>query len=171
MADSKSTTTKGKTLGGVLSRFNAKWTPDPGTGCWLWTASLTGPGYGQFGVKGRVELAHRVSYELHVGAIPDGLCVLHRCDVRHCVNPNHLFLGTHSDNSRDCVSKGRHGNGNKLKTHCPQGHPYSGDNLYNRPDGGRTCRECTRVFGLARYHAKRRLKLAEVLQIEPANEN
>jgi hypothetical protein len=87
--------------------------------CWLWTASLRNKGYGAFGytvngkaINGR---AHRFSYELHIGSIPDGLFVLHTCDTPACVNPAHLFLGTNLDNVRDMMEKGRHLSGG---THC-----------------------------------------------------
>lgn len=73
------------------------------TGCWLWTASLYENGYGQFDGK----RAHRVSWELAHGPIPRGLKVLHRCDVKNCVRPSHLFLGTLSDNMQDALKKGR----------------------------------------------------------------
>ena len=77
--------------------------------CHLWTGSTTGPGYGQIGggKKGVVLLAHRVAWELAHGPIPDGMCVLHKCDVRACVNPTHLFLGTKKDNTHDMLRKGR----------------------------------------------------------------
>lgn len=81
------------------------------TGCWLWKGYLDGGGYGQL-IRRRHgkrihHRAHRYSYELYNGTIPDGLFVLHKCDVPICVNPEHLFLGTQSDNMKDCVAKGR----------------------------------------------------------------
>ena len=82
--------------------------------CWLWNGTTQKNGYGQFydgantRTKGKnMEGAHRVAYELFVGEIPDKLCVLHKCDVRNCVNPDHLFLGTHKDNTKDMIDKGR----------------------------------------------------------------
>jgi hypothetical protein len=79
------------------------------SGCWEWGASTNGKGYGQINVggRGRPLLAHRVSWELMNGPIPDGLLVLHKCDNPPCVNPSHLFLGTVTDNMRDCARKGR----------------------------------------------------------------
>ena len=81
--------------------------------CWLWTASCRPNGYGQIGIGSRsdgsrtVVLAHRLAYELQIGVIPDGICVLHRCDNPKCVRGSHLFLGSQADNMADKVAKNR----------------------------------------------------------------
>lgn len=78
------------------------------SGCWIWTGSLCGKGYGMMKAPelGQVR-AHRISWVLHKGPIPDGLNVLHKCDMRCCVNPAHLFVGTQKQNVHDMISKGR----------------------------------------------------------------
>jgi len=76
--------------------------------CWAWTAAVRRDGYGWLRVGGRMLRAHRVSWAIHNGPIPTGMCVCHRCDTRSCVNPEHFFLGTKGDNNRDCVAKKRH---------------------------------------------------------------
>jgi hypothetical protein len=84
-------------------------------GCWVWQGARTPKGYGNFGggdKTGRWCLyVHRLSWEVHTGKIPDGLCVLHRCDNPPCVNPEHLFLGTKEENNHDCWVKGRYSRG------------------------------------------------------------
>ena len=75
--------------------------------CWEWRGSVNKGGYGTTWKNGRCMLAHRYFYEAIVGCIPDGLFVLHRCDNRKCVNPDHLFLGTQQDNVSDMIAKGR----------------------------------------------------------------
>lgn len=77
------------------------------SGCWEWTAATTNRGYGNLLSNGRNVSAHRKAWELTYGRIPAGMCVLHLCDNRCCVNPSHLRLGTVRDNNRDCAAKGR----------------------------------------------------------------
>lgn len=83
---------------------------DNTSGCWLWTGDCSNRwGYGRLGPNRCERLAHRLSFAAHVGPIPSGMKVLHRCDVPRCVNPAHLWLGTDRDNMRDMASKGRAG--------------------------------------------------------------
>lgn len=91
----------------VGASFYNKITPEPNTGCHIWAASLDSVGYGLFGIRRKLFKAHRVAWMLCKGAVPEGLCVLHKCDTPSCVNPDHLFLGTHADNMADKKRKGR----------------------------------------------------------------
>lgn len=92
----------------LKDRFNDKWTPEANSGCHLWTACVNKDGYGLIhSAEGKLSPAHRIGWELKHGAIPNRLCVLHKCDVKCCVNPDHLFLGSKSDNTKDCIAKGR----------------------------------------------------------------
>jgi hypothetical protein len=90
----------------VIDRFNSKYSKQPDTGCWEWTAGLDRYGYGIFTVAG-FKFAHRISYEIHNGVEPAGKLVCHTCDNRKCVNPAHLYLGTNKDNMQDMVKKNR----------------------------------------------------------------
>ena len=84
-------------------------------GCWEWQGRISKIGYGQIKVRKKPYSSHRLSYELFKGNIPEKICVLHKCDNRKCINPDHLFLGTYADNAQDMCKKNRQPNHGKLK--------------------------------------------------------
>lgn len=98
----------------AIERFSKRVTVDEQAGCKIWTGAKNSSGYGSFvlssdhsGKHRKMVIAHRFAWELENGAIPEGLCVLHKCDNRLCVNVEHLFLGTRDDNNKDRAAKGR----------------------------------------------------------------
>ena len=98
----------------AIERFEASYIPEPNSGCWLWIGTLRGSNlYGTIKVDGKNTLAHRFSYSLVKGAIPNGMVICHRCDMPSCVNPAHLFIGTIAENEADKVSKGRQSRGER----------------------------------------------------------
>jgi len=94
-------------------------------GCWIWNSSRNKTGYGTFSIKHHPYKAHRVAWEQTFGEIPKGFHVLHRCDNPPCVNPEHLFLGTHQDNMRDMDMKGRRAKPNGMNTPVGSDSPNS----------------------------------------------
>lgn len=129
----------------TLDRFMDKVSPEPNTGCWLWLGGYGHNGYGRFKLNGVDTSANRASLVLHgVSVLPEQMAC-HRCDNPPCVNPDHLFAASQSENMMDARRKGRIAHYNSAKTNCIRGHPLSGANLIARYDGGRECRTCKRV--------------------------
>jgi len=118
---------------------------EPGTrpDCWIWTMGKNDKGYGVTGLLRQLGAwyAHRVAYVIHNGRDLNPTAELcHHCDVPFCVNPAHLFEGTHRDNMLDMLAKGKHNMARK--THCPSGHPYSAENIRASSKGKRGCKVC-----------------------------
>lgn len=122
----------------LIERFESKFIPEPNSGCWLWTAGGDKHGYGRFRIGSmtdgtrRTAIAPRISWEIYRGPLPEQMNVLHCCDNPYCVNPDHLFLGTQTDNMQDCAKKLRTSKGERhsaiQKAHIPTGpdHPRYG---------------------------------------------
>ena len=136
--------------------------------CWLWTGTLSDDGYGKYG-GGRpwpTPSAHRISYLLSGGRIPDGFELDHKCRVRACVNPEHLEPVVHRENVRRGILGKVSGKRQLSKTHCPQGHEYTIENTYKSPrvypqngymtkTPARHCRSCRRAAN-RRWQGKRK---------------
>lgn len=118
----------------------SKWSiPEPNSGCWIWVGSLNRDGYGTCGRP--FHLAHRLSYVSHIGVVPDGLEIDHKCRVRCCVNPDHLEAVTHLINVRRGIRVPEN-HRNARKTHCKNGHELVGNNLVSVVWNGRPARKC-----------------------------
>lgn len=147
----------------VIDRFWSKVIRGAADECWPWIGPILPTGYGCFTIGSKIDgsrttvLAHRVAYTIEHGPLPPGMNALHKCDRRPCCNPDHLFPGTQADNMRDCAAKGRIAG--QQKTHCANGHPYSGENtIISRAKSYsfRTCRICHNA-AIRKYRKKKRL--------------
>lgn len=142
-----------------------RWEVDPDAGCWHWTRHVMDNGYGRIVVNDRSLLAHRWSYELHVGPIPKGMTLDHTCHTadsgcaggptcrhRRCVNPAHLEPVTGRENTLRGTGPTAH---NAAKTHCDRGHAFTEENTYTDPSGRRECRTCRRAARNAATNGRR----------------
>lgn len=116
---------------------------EPMTGCWLWVGSVDKKGYGQLTHKQKHYAAHRASFAAFKGD-PSGLLVCHDCDQPGCVNPAHLYAGTHIDNRSDMLVRERWAHPWAARTHCAAGHEYAAVGVSTATDGSRACKECQR---------------------------
>jgi len=132
-----------------IKRFWLKTRWNPTIGCLEWTAGGYGNGYGKFHIKRVATPAHRIAWVLENGQIPGGLLVCHKCDNPPCLNVDHLFLGTYADNLADMEAKGR--GAWQGRTHCPNGHTFTPENLLPAKKGRKLCKICW-----GGYHAKYR---------------
>ena len=127
----------------IVERFWVKVETGEPDECWLWQASRDPMGYGRFNASpGRLPstLAHRIAYTWTIGPIPNDLVLDHLCRTPSCVNPYHLDLVTHGENTRRGVA----GERNRNKTHCIRGHAFDAENTLHTRDGRRACRTCRR---------------------------
>lgn len=141
----------------IKTRFERFIMPEPNTGCWLWMARINQRGYGIFGQSKIKHRAHRFSYELYNGKITNGLLVCHTCDMPSCVNPTHLFLGTHLDNARDMISKGRD-NKSKGENHYKAKLLASHISEIKALRGEKSYRTIAKIYGISKSHVSQIIK-------------
>lgn len=142
---------KPNTLNDLLSNIDIK----DDNECWLFTGhqAKQRAGHVLMSLNGKKTGVHVHSYMHFVGPIPEGMCVCHTCDVPHCCNPKHLWVGTNVDNIRDRTLKGRTQRYNAYKTHCKHGHEFNEENTYySKARNRRECRACKR----AAWHRNKR---------------
>lgn len=127
--------------------------------CIVWGGAVDRDGYGTVNVRSlktksgwMTAMAHRLAYADKYGPIPAGLVVCHTCDNPPCINPDHLFVGTQSDNVRDMRTKGRAAPHTVERTHCKNGHEFTEENTFRKDNGSQGCVTCRRIRSLAYRH-------------------
>lgn len=150
---------------GLPKHIEAKIQPEPNSGCWLWLGALrdSHDGYGCAGWRTKTWRTHKLVYTILCGEVPDGKVVDHTCRNRICCNPDHLEAVTQKVNvhrGEGIAAK------NLLKTHCRQGHPYEGDNLYAW-NNQRFCVTCSTLYK-QRYATRKQLEKDPAFQWEMA---
>lgn len=136
----------------ILERIDRNTIPEPNTGCLLWTGASHRFGYGQMRIKKKTHNVYRIVYELINGPLGKGQVIRHKCDTPQCCSPNHLEVGTQTDNMQDMSRRGRCVNQNTNKTHCKNGHEFTLENtLYSA--GSRICRTCNTEYQRLRREA------------------
>lgn len=147
------------------------YSPEPNGGCWNWLLGKTN-GYGVYKYQGKQVYVHRLSAHIYYDMPLDSdMHVLHKCNNRSCINPDHIYLGTDLENARDRVAAGTAINGNTNRMVCQRGHPIMGDNCGYDCRGDRFCRQCRRDKERARGPRNRSAKAKAKIAEEDARHN
>jgi hypothetical protein len=156
----------------LKTAFEQRYIPEPNSGCWLWIGTISHHGYGVMRFDNKLNRAHRLSWIIANGEILPTELICHKCNVKLCVNPNHLYAGTAKDNYRDMIKAGvTHdiGSMNRGKTICKRGHALTEENLYILNRGkNRGCKTCIKEYGRQRYvsHKKEYLERARLQRLK-----
>ncbi len=135
-----------------VDKAKSRWIPEPNTGCWLWDGSVQANGYGRINTGARTIGAHRAAWTAWFGPVPAGLDVCHRCDVRCCVNPDHLFVGSRAVNLADMRAKGRHANPPRLRGAANRSAKLTSAQVFEIKRAlaaGQTCAALARAYGVS----------------------